>query len=139
MKTRFDGIVKVKKQQLDQAEMTLLKAREKVRLIKEKISKLREDILSLKEPKSGNFMQMQQIRQMLNMLRKQNDLLINELHVAKQNVQNYQKLYEFANKEYEKILYLKDQEIASIIKKQEKRQQKELDEIAVQLFARETL
>lgn len=137
MKTRFDGIVQVKKQQLDQAEMTLLRARDKVRLIKEKIAKLKEDILSVKEPKKGNFMQMQQIRQMLNVLRKQNDLLTNELHVANKDVQNYQKLYEFANKEHEKMVYLKDEEIATIIKKREKKEQKELDEIAVQLFARE--
>lgn len=136
MKTRFDSIVKVKKQKLDQAQMALLKQRDKQRVLEERIKRLNEDIISVKIPKKGSFMQMQHNRQMLSILRRQKEILANELVIVMQNVAHCQKLYEFANKEYEKMLYLKDEEIANKIKKMQKQAQKDIDEIAVQLFAR---
>lgn len=135
MKSKFDGIVKVKKQELDQAEAVLVRAKKQVRNVEEMIEKVLMDILSLKVPKKGNFNQMQLQRQTLDMMRRQKQILNIELMDAKQKVENYQRLYEFANREFEKMTYLKDEEIAQKIKAMQKQEQKDMDEIALQLFA----
>lgn len=136
MKTQFDGIVKVKKQELDQAEMTLMREREKVRILEDKVAKVFDDILSLEMPQKGTFAQIQQRRQVLDMARAQKNFLDREIESVKEQIRHCQKLYQYANKEFEKMSYLKEQEIAEKMKIIQKQQQKDLDEIALQLFAR---
>lgn len=135
MKSKFDGIVKVKKQELDHAEMVLIKAKERVRRIEEMIEVVFKDILSLQMPTNGTYKQMQERRQTLEMIRRHKELLDFELLDTKQKVAKCQETYEIANREFEKMNYLKDEEIAQKIKAMQKQEQKDMDEIALQLFA----
>ncbi len=135
MKSKFDGIVKVKKQELDLAESVLIQAKENVKKIEQNISEVVADILSLQTPKKGGFEQLQLHRHTLLMLRGQKRNLDTELVEAQDRLHGSQRLYENANLEYEKMIYLKEEEIAKKIKALKKQEQLDMDEIALQLYA----
>lgn len=135
MKSRFDGIVKVKKQQLDLAQTALTRARNRANELSKQINFALEEILKVKMPTNGTFAEVSQTKQILDMARRQKKALEDELSQAKIKISNCQKAYEEANKELEKMVYLKDNEIAEKLKAIKKKEQLEMDEIALQLFA----
>ncbi len=135
MKSKFDGIVKVKKQELDIAESNLIRAKDSVKKVEQNIDEIVCEILSLQVPKKGGFEQMQLQRHTLLMLRRQKEHLDFELIEAKNRVHGCQRLYEDANLQYEKMMYLKEEEIAKKIKALQKKERMNMDEIALQLYA----
>lgn len=139
MKSQFDGIVKVKKQLLDVAQMELLRARQKTMLIKGKISHITEEINHLQTPKSGSFSLVGQVREKMRLLTLNKEDLKRELKQAEMLVLESQELYTRANKEYEKMKYLQEKEREEFFKKLQKKEQIMLDEISIQLFARDKM
>ncbi len=135
MKSKFDGIVKVKKQELDYAESVLVKAKDNERRVQKSIDEVVGDILAFQTPNKGNFALIAQSRETLLILRKHKRHLDDELIKAKMHVQNTQRLYEEANKEYEKMIYLKEEEISKKIKQIQRQEQLDMDETALQLYA----
>ncbi len=136
MKSAYDDIVKIKKQKLSEAQMSFIKARQEQSQVQNQILALCDEISSINTPKAGNISLFLQTKEVLGMQRRRKEELNKELQALKEQTQNYQKLYEIANLEYEKMLYLKEEEIKKHLKKLKQKEQLELDEIALQLFTR---
>ncbi len=139
MKTHYDGIVKVKKQELNEAQMRLLNARKKEQNIENKIQLLVKQMLDIEVLSKGSVSQLAQQREILAMQRRQKELLDSELATAKEQSMAFERMYEFANIEYEKMLYLKEEETKEYIKKLKKQESLELDEISLQLYSQKAL
>ncbi|MCK9256686.1 MAG: flagellar export protein FliJ [Sulfurospirillaceae bacterium] len=134
MHKKYGAVVKLKKQTLEQKESDLLQARTIVKKIEEDIGKITKDIKGLNAPKEGTYNSFLQIRNLGNDLMKQKEYLL----LKKDNAQNQANkclyLYNEALKEYEKMKYLKEEHYSKLLKEIKQKEQKELDEIALQLF-----
>ncbi len=137
MKSQFDGIVKVKKQELDKVEMLLLKARNRVKELEKLVQDAYDEILKAPMPTSGTIAQLSQSKELLSRARAKKELLDEQVSLAWQEIEKTQDMYNHALKEIEKMSYLQGQEIAKKLRERQKQEQKDLDEISVQLFARE--
>lgn len=136
MKSKFDGIVKVKTLQLEQAQIALLEARKKADEIQESIDVVFREIISIGVPQKGTFEQISQKKQMLDMARTQREFLQNELSEANEKIKEARAFYEESYQENEKMKYLKEQDEAEQLKALHKKEQRDLDEVSLQLFSR---
>lgn len=136
MKSQFAGIVKVKKQILNKTQMELSHARQRAYNIEKDILSLIDQISTIKTPKSGSFMLINQTHEQKRMLNVQKNGLEDELEGIQKQIFHLEEKYKNANKEYEKMNYLKTKEEEEFRKKEQKQEQTRLDEISIQLFAR---
>lgn len=136
MKSQFAGIVKVKKQILNKTQMELLHTRQKAYMIEKDILSLIDQITTIQTPKSGSFMLINQTHEQKRMLNVQKVGLEDELEGVQKQILYLEEKYKNANKEYEKMNYLKTKEEEEFRKKEQKQEQMRLDEISIQLFAR---
>lgn len=136
MKSQFDGIVKIKKQMLSVAQMNLLQARQKAQQLKRAILQVSQDITTIQIPKSGSFSLITQANEKKRILNIHKNQLASELEVINDLVTHLEQEYKKANKEFEKMKYLKTKEEEEYYKKEQKKEQIRLDEISIQLFAR---
>lgn len=136
MKSQFEGIVKVKKQLLDTAQMNLLQARQKAQNLEANILQIVSDIATIQTPTSGNFSLIAQVNEKKRILNVHKNQLTKELEGAKKLINHLENVYKHANKEFEKMNYLKTKEEEEFYKQAQKKEQLRLDEISIQLFAR---
>lgn len=136
MKSQFEGIVKVKKQLLDTAQMNLLQARQKAQNLEANILQIVSDIATIQTPTSGNFSLIAQVNEKKRILNVHKNQLTKELEGAKKLIYHLENVYKHANKEFEKMNYLKTKEEEEFYKQAQKKEQLRLDEISIQLFAR---
>lgn len=137
MKSQFEGIVKVKKQLLDTAQMNLLQARQKAQNLEANILQIVSDIATIQTPKSGNFSLIAQMSEKKRILNVHKSQLAKNLEGINQLIKHLENEYKHANKEFEKMNYLKTKEEEEFYKQAQKKEQLRLDEISIQLFARE--
>ncbi len=136
MKSQFDSIVKIKKQELDLAQMTLLNARHRLKALEDKVKAAFDEILSMEIPKKGTFAQIQQAKQVLDMARAKKAMIDAEIETTKKDIDGFQRMYEIAHQELEKMTYLKEMDLEKQLEVLKKKEQRDLDEISLQLFAR---
>lgn len=136
MKSQFEGIVKVKKQLLDTAQMNLLQARQKAQNLETNILQIVSDIATIQTPTSGNFSLIAQVNEKKRILNVHKNQLTKELEGVKKLINHLENVYKHANKEFEKMNYLKTKEEEEFYKQAQKKEQLRLDEISIQLFAR---
>lgn len=136
MKTKFDPILQIKQQQLDQALAVLMKLKQKSLQIKNTIDELFSMIENTTMPQGGDFAVFAQQKHMLQILKEQKSIFEKELEDTQMKIAQTQRLCEHANKELEKIAYLKQEEIKQKMTAIKKQQQKDLDEIALLLYGR---
>ena len=55
MKTKFDSVVKIKKQEIDKIEKNIQKINSSIKMLEEKIKELKNNYDSLSLPVRGNF------------------------------------------------------------------------------------
>ncbi len=134
MKTRFTQLLKVKKQKLQEVENQLLDVREKKSRIKREIAKLDQQIKDLEIPKGGDFSLLQLQRNSFEMLLQKEQELKERLEVRKRQIIELKKLYKESNIEYEKVLYLHEDEIKRELEEIKVKESKQMDEIANILF-----
>ena len=135
MKSKFADVAKVRKRALDHAELTLLKARNHAQTVEQSLQELHQELIAIKMPTMGHISLLQQVGATKNILHRQREDLEGQLAKAKKHVEQMQEAYKRANLEFEKIKYLEKQEFEAYLKKLKQREQSDLDEVALQLFA----
>ncbi len=138
MKTKFTSIAKVRKQQLDNAELRLGKAKQRLKehqkLYELSYAELRN--LSL-IPNSGSSSELKSNLAMANIGKEALQRAREKLELSQKEIIHYEFLYQKANIEYEKIKALESKEIKEKQKELEKKEQKFIDELAITRFFRE--
>ncbi|NLC27471.1 MAG: hypothetical protein GX780_01705 [Campylobacteraceae bacterium] len=135
MLKKYTVVAKLKQQILDQKEAALLQARIRVQVLEEEIKALRYQIETLNVPNKGAFSKFLHAKSLGDSLMKQKEYVIKD----KERAQNYANecLYHFneASRDFEKIKYIREDAYAKAIKALKKREQNDLDEVALQLYA----
>jgi chromosome segregation ATPase len=133
VKTKFDSIVKIKKEAVDRIERNIQKINSSINMLKEKISSLQETLSSLSFPKEGIFSVFNQIKLQRDFLIQEINNLSSQIEVLQNRKKELLEELKKANLEYEKMKYLKDQEIKKILKEKLKKESLEMDELAILL------
>lgn len=135
MKSKYDSVVKVRKQQLDKAETNLNKARQR-QLENERLYELSckecESLFAL--PSSGSATQLRSNLAIIQVGRTAVERTKEKLELSKKEVRHYQFLYQKAHLDYEKMKALEAEEIKQKQKQLTKIEEKFLDEIAISRF-----
>jgi len=134
MKTRFSDILKIKKQKLDEIERQLQDVQHRKKILKEQILGVDAEIVALKIPQEGNFAKMQLSREAFDRLRQDKEELLERLTLRENQLVGLKELYQEAMIEYEKMVYLNNEEIKKVLKLRAQEESKALDEIANILF-----
>lgn len=135
MKSKYNSVVKVRKQQLDKVETNLNKARQR-QLENERLYELsRKECENLSAlPCSGSATQLRSNLAMIQVGRDAIGRAKEKLELSKKEVRHYQFLYQKAHLDYEKMKVLEDEEIKQKQKQLAKAEEKFLDEIAISRF-----
>jgi flagellar export protein FliJ len=133
MKTKFDSVVKVKKQTVDNIERRIQKVNASINTIKNKIEELNNTLLSYSLPREGSFALLNQIKHQQHILREEIQNLKNQIVILENRKKELLNELKKANIEYEKMKYLQAEEIKKIIKEKRLKEARDLDEIAILL------
>ena len=131
MKTKFDSVVKIKKQKVDKIERNIQKINSSIKMLQMKIEELRKSFNSLSLPSSGNFATLQQISLQKNIFLSEIKSYENQIKILENRKSELIKELKKANIEYEKMKYLQNEEIKKKIKNIRLKESKEMDEIAI--------
>ena len=133
MKTKFDSVVKVKKQKVDAVERNLQKINASIQKLKIKIEELHKTILSYTLPKEGSFALLNQIKHQQHIIREEIQNLENQIVILENRKKELIDELKKVNIEYEKMKYLQAEEIKKKVKEQRLKEARDMDEIAILL------
>ncbi len=133
MKTKFDSLVKIKKNELKKIEKDLIKVNSAIDLIKNKIKELQIKFNSFSIPDKGNFKEIYQIKAMQNAIKSEIDNYKSQLKMLNERKNLLISKHKAANIEYEKMKYLQTMEIKKQLQKQKQKENMQMDEIAIML------
>ncbi len=133
MKTKFDSVVKIKKQEVEKIERNIEKINSSILMLKNKITNLKQSLNSLSLPQNGNFSIIQQINLQKNILLDEIKNYENQINFLENRKSELIKELKKANIEYEKMKYLQNEEIKKQIKQKRLQEAKKIDEIAIML------
>lgn len=134
MKTKFDALLKVKKQDLERCELQIIKNNNLIASKYQELDGILQELSDIEVPQSGSFSDFKMIQEIKKMLVTQIDSTQNEISALKNTAQSLQGTYKRASIEYEKIKYLKENEIKKKIQILKTSESKQMDEIALMLF-----
>lgn len=137
MKSKYSSVVKVKKQELDRAEIDLSKAKQRQRANEEALQRANEEYLSLSLPEQGSVLLLRQGLEFREIARGMKEFAKEKVKLSEQEMNHYQHLYKKAHLAYEKIKYLETEELKEFEEKLRKAEEKTLDEIAISKYFRE--
>lgn len=134
MRTRFTSLVRVKKNTMDKCEQDLHQANEAVHNAEHAIELAYNELNTTSIPDFGPVSQLLQARMKLTAQR----MVINQkrqwLQYARMQVTKAKEALKAAVVEYEKFKYLEAEQVKEILKKQKRKLDNELDEIAIQTY-----
>jgi len=133
MKTKFDSVVKIKKQTVDSIERNLQKINASIRDLKDKIRELDKTLLSFSLPSEGSFALINQIKHQQHVIRDEILSLKNQIIILENRKKELLEELKKANIEYEKMKYLQSEEIKKALKERKLKESRELDELAILL------
>jgi len=133
MKTKFDGVVKLKKQKVDSIQKNLQKINASINELNLKISSLEESLRSFTIPREGKISIINQIKHQQGIIRDEIAKLQNQITVLKSRKNELLEELKKANTEYEKMKYLQNEEIKKALKELKLKESREMDELAILL------
>ncbi len=136
MKTKFSQIVKLKQRRVDEIENEMLDVRNKKKVLLSKIEALEKEVLEIKVPKSGSFVEINITNMHLKNLSLQKKTCNENILLLDRQIEGLKVLYKEANIDYEKIKYLDNEEIKRILNEKKIEENKNMDEIANLLFSK---
>lgn len=131
MKTKYNALLKVRKQELDKAEKNLQLARQRQLHNELEFQKASLEYAHFNLPTQGSTRILQQALQMLDRAKIHKFQSQEKLLLSQKEVVHYQHLYKKAFVDYEKIQYLQNEEIKQRQKALKKQEEQMLDEMAV--------
>lgn len=133
MKTKFDSVVKLKKQQVDNIEKNIQKINASINELNQKIQNLKSSLFSFDIPKNGNFATLRQIKFQQHFIREEIEKLKQQTIILENRKKELLNELKIANIEYEKMKYLQAEEIKKILKEKRLKEARDMDEIAILL------
>lgn len=134
MRTRFSPLVRIKKNAMDKCEQDLRQANEAVHNAEQAIELAYNELNTTGIPDSGPVSQLLQARMKLTAQR----TIINQkrqwLQYARTQAKKAREALKASVIEYEKFKYLEAEQVKAILKKQKRKLDNELDEIAIQTY-----
>lgn len=135
MKSKFNAVIKVKKQQLDKAQTNLNAALQRQKENERLLGLAREELLNLSTLKGQ--ISSEELRANVFMEGVAREALARakeKVELSHKEVNHYQFLYKKAHLDYEKIKYLQSEELKAMQKAMQKAEEKFLDELAISRF-----
>lgn len=135
MKSKFNAVIKVKKQQLDKAQINLNAALQRQKENEKLLGLAREELLNLSTLKGQ--ISSEELRANVFMEGVAREALARakeKVELSHKEVNHYQFLYKKAHLDYEKIKYLQSEELKAMQKAMQKAEEKFLDELAISRF-----
>ncbi|EOB6030892.1 flagellar export protein FliJ [Campylobacter upsaliensis] len=135
MKSKFNAVIKVKKQQLDKAQTDLNAAQQRQKENERLLGLTREELLNLGSLKGQ--ISSEELRANVFMEGVAREALARakeKVELSHKEVNHYQFLYKKAHLDYEKIKYLQSEELKAMQKAMQKAEEKFLDELAISRF-----
>lgn len=135
MKSKFNAVIKVKKQQLDKAQTDLNAAQQRQKENERLLGLAREELLNLSTLKGQ--ISSEELRANVFMEGVAREALTRakeKVELSHKEVNHYQFLYKKAHLDYEKIKYLQSEELKAMQKAMQKAEEKFLDELAISRF-----
>ncbi|EMI4814826.1 flagellar export protein FliJ [Campylobacter upsaliensis] len=135
MKSKFNAVIKVKKQQLDKAQTNLNAALQRQKENEKLLGLAQEELLNLSTLKGQ--ISSEELRANVFMEGVAREALARakeKVELSHKEVNHYQFLYKKAHLDYEKIKYLQSEELKAMQKAMQKAEEKFLDELAISRF-----
>ena len=135
MKSKFNAVIKVKKQQLDKAQTDLNAAQQRQKENERLLGLAQEELLNLGSLKGQ--ISSEELRANVFMEGVAREALTRakeKVELSHKEVNHYQFLYKKAHLDYEKIKYLQSEELKAMQKAMQKAEEKFLDEFAISRF-----
>ncbi|EMV3664189.1 flagellar FliJ family protein [Campylobacter upsaliensis] len=135
MKSKFNAVIKVKKQQLDKAQTDLNAAQQRQKENERLLGLAWEELLNLSTLKGQ--ISSEELRANVFMEGVAREALTRakeKVELSHKEVNHYQFLYKKAHLDYEKIKYLQSEELKAMQKAMQKAEEKFLDELAISRF-----
>jgi flagellar export protein FliJ len=133
MKTKFDAIVKVKAQEVENIKQNIQKINKAINDLIKKQNELKNSLLSFSLPKEGNFSKIIQAKEMQTLIKNEIDLLQNQINTLENRKKELLEELKKAEIEYEKMKYLQNEEIKKKLKEISLKEARDMDEIAILL------
>lgn len=112
MKTKFSPILRLKKEALDAAERDLVRLNGEIALLQNEIAALKNEIAALKTPQNANYAAFMLFRSAADALAATIEKKNTALDSLKGRKNALERAYQAALREYEKIKYLHEEEVA---------------------------
>ncbi|EAJ7578513.1 hypothetical protein AAH56_03985 [Campylobacter upsaliensis] len=135
MKSKFNAVIKVKKQQFDKAQTDLNAALQRQKENERLLGLAQEELLNLSTLKGQ--ISSEELRANVFMEGVAREALTRakeKVELSHKEVNHYQFLYKKAHLDYEKIKYLQSEELKAMQKAMQKAEEKFLDELAISRF-----
>ncbi|EAK2502139.1 hypothetical protein BFQ37_03660 [Campylobacter upsaliensis] len=135
MKSKFNAVIKVKKQQFDKAQTDLNAAQQRQKENERLLGLAQEELLNLGSLKGQ--ISSEELRANVFMEGVAREALARakeKVELSHKEVNHYQFLYKKAHLDYEKIKYLQSEELKAMQKAMQKAEEKFLDELAISRF-----
>jgi flagellar export protein FliJ len=134
VKTKYDKLVQVRKSQADQLEAEIAQVRISIKNQELEIDRKQSELSTVVIPKEGSIAILQEYSAAKKVMNLQIKQLVQRLEETKKELNSVQLKYKLAMMEYEKSKHLRDTEMQKTIMEMKKQEQKDIDEIASQLF-----
>lgn len=134
MKTKYDKLVQVRKTQVNQLEAKIAQIRATIKNQELEIDRRKSELNLVTTPKEGSISILQSYLAAKKVMSLQIKELLERVESIKKELNSVQLKYKLAMMEYEKSKHLKDSEIQRAIVEMKQKEQKDIDEVASQLF-----
>ena len=134
MKSRYEPLVKLKKQALDKAEQVLVRANHEVTLSDTALHDAYAQLSSLDSPLNGSIGELFQAQMIVQAQHREIEACRLRIERARINQNSAREAFRFARIEFEKFNYLELQEVEIMMKKVKYEEAKMLDEIGTMTY-----
>lgn len=134
MKTKFDALLRIKKQDLDRCESQMIKNNNFIASRYQKLNSILQELSDVHMPQNGDFWDFKRVQEIKKCLVAEIDFIQDEISTLKNTSKSLQELYKQASIEHEKIKYLKENEVKKTLQTLKISESKEMDEVALMLF-----
>ena len=134
MKSRYEPLVKLKKQALDKAEQALVNANNEVTLSDIALDNAYQQLSLLTSPKNGSIVELFQAQMIAQAQHREIESCRLRINRARINQERAREAFRFSRIEFEKFNYLELQEIETMVAKVKHEEAKMLDEIGIMTY-----
>jgi flagellar biosynthesis chaperone FliJ len=134
MKSRYEPLVKLKKQALDKAEQALVNANNEVILSDTALGNAYQQLSLLTPPQNGSIGELIQAQMIAQAQHREIEVCRLRVDRARINQDRARETFRFSRIEFEKFNYLELQEIESMVRQAKYEEAKMLDEIGTMTY-----